>query len=543
MISALRMMATDRTVVLKTLEVILDMIDTSLELFKNFIAGLKDPWLWLFTTVAIVLLFVILAARFIARIAPFKNHQKVIWAIDIVFVPSLILCTEVVIKKIVGPETESLIRNIGLASASILWLVAAWLLTRGIKLFLWATTFKEKTGTESPLLVRSLVAAAIYVIALYGIWTSVFNREVTGLLVSTGIIAAVLGLALQSVLSDLFSGLAITIEGPYRVGDWIELSNGIIGKVVDITWRSTRLLSWNNSIYVVPNNVASSSIIHNYDQPEKPYAYWINVSVDADVPPTTVLQLLTEAALTCKSVIRYPLPAVRISDGTTQPFKYSVYVYFQDFPSHWAGRSDLFASIESHLSKAGISPATVKYEIDMREAPIEEIRKPDVPEHLRETNIFQPLSEDDIQTIAGACMIRTFPPGDMIIHKDDTDNSLYIISSGVVSILEKDDRGYSSELARLSTNDCFGEMSLLTGEPRSATVKALTPVETINVPKEALEPVLKAKPELSDKLAQVMADRRHETEKIIGARERELSDAPAKSYVARIRAFFGLGDG
>jgi potassium efflux system protein len=518
------------------------MFDTALEFFTNFIAGLKDPWIWLFVIIAIVLLFVILAARFIARIAPFRNHQKVIWAIDIIFVPSLVLCTEVVIKKIVGPEAESLIHKIGLASASILWLVAAWLLTRGIKLFLWTTTFKEKTGTESPLLIRSLVAAAIYVIALYGIWTSVFNREVTGLLVSTGIIAAVLGLALQSVLSDLFSGLAITIESPYRVGDWIELSNGIIGKVVDITWRSTRLLSWNNSIYVVPNNVAASSIIHNYDEPEKPYAYWVHVSVDADIPTAIALQLLTEAALTCKSVLRYPLPIVRISDGTTQPFKYSVYVYFQDFSSHWAGRSDLFASIESQLSKAGISPATVKYEIDMREAPVEKVRKPGVLEHLRETHIFQPLSEDDIQTIAGACTIRTFHPGDMIIHKGDTDNSLFIVSSGVVSILETDERGYQAELARLSTNDCFGEMSLLTGEPRSATVKSLTTVEAINVPKEAIEPVLKAKPELSEKLAQVMADRRHETEKIIGAREQKFSDTPAKSYVARIRAFFGLGD-
>lgn len=518
------------------------MFDTSLEFLKNFISGLKDPWLWLFVTIAVVLLFVILAVRFIARIAPFKNHQKVIWAIDIVFIPSFVLCTEVVIKKIVGPDAESLIHNIGLASASILWLVAAWLLTRGIKLFLWATTFKEKTGAESPLLVRSLVAAAIYVIALYGIWTSVFNREVTGLLVSTGIIAAVLGLALQNVLSDLFSGLAITIESPYRVGDWIELSNGKIGKVVDITWRSTRLLSLNNSIYVVPNNIAASSIIHNYDQPEKPYAYWAYVSVDADIPTTTVLQLLTEAALTCKSVLRHPLPTVRISDGTSQPFKYSVYVYFQDFPSHWAGRSDLFASIESQLSKAGISPAAVKYEVDMREAPVEKVRKPDVLEHLRETHIFKPLSEDDIRTIADSCLVRTFHPGEMIIHKGDTDNSLFIISSGVVSILETDERGYSAELARLSTNDCFGEMSLLTGEPRSATVRSLTPVEAINVPKEAIEPVLKAKPELSAKLAQVMVDRRHETEKIIGEREREHTDTPAKSYLARIRAFFGLSD-
>jgi len=516
------------------------MLNHLLELSKNFISEMKDPWMWLFVAAAGLFIFIILSSRFVARIAPFKNHQKVIWVIDIVFIPSFILCIESILTKIVGPETITFIRNIELVTASILWLVGAWLLTRGIRLFLWTTTFKEKTGAESPLLIRSLVAAAIYIFAFYGIWTSVFDREMTGLLVSTGIIAAVLGLALQSVLSDLFSGLAITIENPFSVGDWIELKDGTTGKVVDITWRSTRLLSWNNSIYVVPNNVAASSIIHNYDRPEKPYAYWTYISVDADIPFDIVTQFLLEAALTCKSVLRYPSPAVRLGDATTQPFKYMVYVYFQDYYSHWAGKSDLFSSIISYLSKTGISPAAVKYEIDTREAPIEEIRKLSILEHLRETNIFKPLSEGDIEIIAGSSEIKTFHPGEMVIQKDDTDNSLFIISSGVVSILEKDGGGQHMEIARLGTNECFGEMSLLTGEPRSAMVKALTSVEVINVPKEALEPVLKAKPELSDKLAQIMADRRARTEAFIDSRRRGISPETTKAYVTRIRSFFGL---
>ena len=159
--------------------------------------------------------------------------------------------------------------------------------------------------------------------------------------------------------------------------------------------------------------------------------------------------------------------------------------------------------------------------------------------HLHETNIFKPLSEGDIEAIASSSEIKTFHAGEMIIQKDDKDNSLFIISSGVVSILEKVSGGQHLELARLGTNEYFGEMSLLTGEPRSATVKALTSVEVINVPKEALEPVLKAKPELSDKLAQIIADRRARTEALIDSR-RSPSPETMKSYVTRIRSFFGL---
>jgi len=506
----------------------------------NFVSELKDPWLWLFVAIAGLLLFIILATRFVARIAPFKHHQRVIWAIDIVFVPAFIICTEHTVKRLVGPDSEILTKNIELAASSVLWLVGAWLLTRSMKLFLWATKFKEKTGAESPLLIRSLVAALIYVIALYGIWTSVLNREVTGLLVSTGIIAAVLGLALQSVLSDLFSGLAITIESPYRVGDWVEIGNGLTGQVVDITWRSTRLLSWNNSIYVVPNNVAATSVIHNYELPVKSYGHWVYVSVDSTVESARVLQLLTEAALTCRSVLNNPAPVVRFNDASTRPYRYMVYVYFRDFPSHWAGRSDLFSRIEFCLAKAGISPAAIKYDIDTREAPAVVMRKPDIHEHLQEIELFKPLAGEDIALIAGACEIRNYETGDMIIEKNDTDNSLFIISSGVVSVLDKFGGVQDMELARLGTNECFGEMSLLTGEPRSAIVKALTPVEAINVPKEALEPVLKAKPELSNKLARIMTDRQHKTAIFIDSRSRISSQGPTKSYVARIRAFFGL---
>jgi len=517
------------------------MMTSLAEFLNNFVSELKDPWLWLYVAVAGLLLFIIIAGRFIVQIAPFKNHKKVIWGLDIILIPSIVITLGYITKRIIGPDYEAIVQNIELATASILWLAGAWLVTRGLKIFLWTATFKEQTGAESPLLIRSLVAAAIYAVALYGIWTSVFDREVTGILVSTGIIAAVLGLALQSVLSDLFSGLAITIESPYHVGDWIEMENGIIGRVTDITWRSTRVLSWNNSIYVIPNRVAASSILHNYNMPEKPYAYWTHISVDSDIPPSTVLQLLTEAALTCRSVLTSSAPAVRISDATSQPFKYMVYVYFQDYPSHWAGRSDLYAAIESRLAKAGISPAAVKYDIDTREAPAGEMRKLSVVEHLKEIDIFRPLTDEDIELIADSCEMKSFNTEDMIIQRNNTDTSLYIISSGVVSVLGTDDWGRFMEIARLGTSDCFGEMSLLTGEPRSASIKALTSVEAISVPKEALEPVLQAKPELSDKLAHVMADRRHMTEVFIDSRSRQAaSTMPAKSYVTRIRTFFGL---
>jgi len=514
------------------------------ELFKLIGIELQDISVLLFFATAIGFLLIILACRMIGRIVPFKQHRKIVWMLDIVLLPTLILSIGLLLNKVIGFEVRDFSQDLRVLTTTLLWLVGAWLLTRGLELFLWTTGFKKATGSEPPRLLRGLVTIAIYVLAFYGILTFVFERPVTGLLVSTGIIAGVLGLAMQNVLSDLFAGLAITIENPYSLGDWIELKDGKIGRVLDISWRSTRLLSWNNSIYVVPNNVAASSIIHNYDLPDKRYAYWFYVSVDSEISLNIVRHLLLEAALSCKSVLKNPLPTVRVGDVTSQPFTYMVYVYFVDFPSHWAAKSDLFSCIQSSLARSGISPSAIKYEIATREAPIAEVKEPTIGEYLHRVPIFQTLSENEIEELASSCEIQSFDTGEMLIREGDSDSSLFVISSGVVSIVKKDSKGQHIELSRLGNSECFGEMSLLTGEPRSATAKAITYVEAIKVPKEALGMLFNMKPELSKELADIMATRRAQTEGLIDSKDMRSDSRSIKAYakevLSKIRSFFSL---
>jgi len=514
------------------------------ELLKLVGVELQDISVLLFFATVIGFLLIILACRLVGRIVPFRRHRKIIWMLDIVLLPTLILSIGLLLNKVIGFEAWAFSQDLRVLTTTLLWLVGAWLLTRGLELFLWTTGFKKATGSEAPRLLRGLVTIAIYILAFYGILTFVFERPVTGLLVSTGIVAGVLGLAMQNVLSDLFAGLAITIENPYSLGDWIELKDGTKGKVMDISWRSTRLLSWNNSIYVVPNNVAASSVIHNYDLPDKRYAYWFYVSIDSEIALNMVRQLLLEAALSCKSVLKNPLPIVRIGDVTSQPFKYMVYVYFVDYPSHWSGKSDLFSCIQSSLARSGISPSAIKYEIATREATIAEVREPTIGEYLHRVPIFQPLSENEIEELASSCEIQSFDAGEKLIREGDPDSSLFVISSGVVSIVKKDGKGQHIELSRLGNSECFGEMSLLTGEPRSATAKAITNVEAIRVPKEGLAPLLKVKPDLSKELAEIMAMRRARTEGLIDSKSMKSTSRSIKAYakevLSKIRSFFSL---
>jgi len=516
------------------------------DLIKLLGIELQDISLFLLITTTICFLLISLISRLIANILPFKNHHRLIWIIDVLLLPSAILVLNLLVTKMVGTDTQELIADINAVTAALLWLIGAWLLSRGLQLFIWKTVFINLTGAECPGLLRNLISIVIYILAVYGILTFVFKHPVTGLVVSTGIVAGVLGLSLKSVLADLFAGLALTVERPYKIGDWIEINDGTIGKVIDIGWRTTRLLSFKNSVFIVPNEHAINSVIHNYDMPEKLFSNWFNVSVDSNISPRLVQQLLLEAALNCKSVLDDPLPAIRIADASGQPFKYSVWVYFKDFSSHWAGMSDLFETIQTYLSQSGISPSAVKYEIASGEAEMCVVEELGMWEYLRRVDIFQPLSDEEVKKIAGFCESQIFLEGEAIIREGEAGSSLFVIISGIIAVLKQDDKHQDQEieLARLGVGNFVGEMSLLTGEPRSATVKAITPVTAIEVTKEGLQPLLKAQPDLSNKLAVIMAKRRFRTKEIVeshGAQHAsELMLAYARDILKKIKSFFSL---
>ncbi len=510
--------------------------------------GIELQDISLFLLIATVICFVLISliSRLVANVLPFKNHHRLIWVIDVLLLPSAILVFNLLVTKIVGTVSQEHIADVDAVTTALLWLIGAWLLNRGLHLFVWKAVFINLTGTECPGLLRNLISIVIYLLAVYGVLTFVFKHPVTGLVVSTGIVAGVLGLSLKSVLSDLFAGLALTIERPYKMGDWIEISDGTIGRVIDIGWRTTRLLSFNNSVFIVPNEHAINSVIHNYDMPEQTYATWFSVSVDSDVSPRLVQQLLLEAALNCKSVLDDPVPAIRVSDATGQPFQYLVWVYFKDYLSQWAGKSDLFESIQTYLSQAGISPSAVKYEIASGEAKTCVVEELGMWEHLRRVDIFQPLSDEEIKEIAGFCESQVFLEGQTLIREDEAGSSLFVIVSGIVAVLKQDDKDQNQEieLARLGVGNFVGEMSLLTGEPRTATIKAITPVTAIEVTKEGMQPLLEAQPDLTNKLAVIMAKRRFRTKEMIESRgtqhASELMLAYARDVLKKIKSFFSL---
>lgn len=490
-------------------------------------------------------LFVLVFIKLLKRVNAGTINTRISWILQLIFLPLMVISLESTIiffTDLKSADTGyACIRS---GSQTLLWIVFSWLMVRAVDIFVWKGIVRKRTGTEVPNLLIHFVSFIIYLLAVYFILTFVFNREVTGLVVSSGIIAGVLGLSMQSTLGDLIAGIALTIERPYRIDDWIELKDGTLGKVIDINWRSTRLRSWNNSMYVIPNGQAMSATLHNFSLPDRTYGYWFFVYLQPEVSPVLARRVLLEAALSCDSVLKEPTPVVRLSDAGERPYKYMVFVHFRDYPTFFASRDDLMMRIWSHCSKAGIMPPPITHNVSMFTGEQVEIKEPGLAELLEDVDIFHPLTEDEIQELINRMDIRSYRSGETIVLEGQTGDSLFVVAAGVVAVSHTGPEGRRVELARFGMGQYFGELSLLTGEPRSADVNALTDCQVIEFSMESLQPILKGRPEIMEELAQIMAKRRLSRETMLRVPHRmstsELLGSYANELLSGIKSFFSL---
>ena len=196
------------------------------------------------------------------------------------------------------------------------------------------------------------------------------DRVPTELFLSAGALAAVVAFAMQQTLGDLFSGIALSIEKPFKIGDWLRFSDGMEGEVTDINWRATRLRGWDNTTYVVPNGQLSQQSFTNLHGPEHLFAPWYLVKVSGDADPHDVKALLERAASHCDTVLQDPAPVARLMDGTSNPYTYMVWVHFFELPGDvcrprttlWRNPQDIEGRRPSDFGRNPRNPASRRWD-------------------------------------------------------------------------------------------------------------------------------------------------------------------------------------
>ncbi len=429
------------------------------------------------------------------------------WLIDFILVPPTIVLAGAVLRVLLrGAGMEELDPYVRNGSLLLTYMVSAWLIARGIDL--WVSDDKPAMAARrgATRLLRGLMYAAAVVVG-GTMFMAVEGYSITGVLVSTGVVAAVVALALQNTLSDLFSGIALSIEQPVRVGDWIKLEDGTIAQVVDITWRAVWLTSWPNTRVVVPNSRFAGQSFENLNEPTTSYAPWYEVRIPAEVPPAYALMLLREAVLRCKHVLPTPAPVVRLADATTIPYTYLVWVHFANYPSMFRGREEIFREIDTALRGVDVEPAPDIAEFRTRRSRMASVSLPTVASALRSMDVLSSLDDVEIQTLAQASRYFDVEAGQVLLREGEVADAMYAVVAGVLdaSVSGPDVAGVVSE--RLPAGQAVGQISLITGEPSAMTVTAATDATLVRIGLDALRQVVAQNPDLKDRLAQNVADR------------------------------------
>lgn len=176
------------------------------------------------------------------------------------------------------------------------WILGAWLCRSSLTLILRKTIFPNDYLPHSRRLFADLASGMVYIIAFVGIMDTVVKEPISAFLATSGVLAIVLGLALQNTLADVFSGIAISIESCFGPGDWITLNDDVEGEIIEVNWRATRIRTVANDMVVIPNSVIAKAMVRSHRRLNQPYVSSIALKIDSAIASAHIIKLLESAA-------------------------------------------------------------------------------------------------------------------------------------------------------------------------------------------------------------------------------------------------------
>src|SRR5271165_6535122 len=293
------------------------------------------------------------------------------------------------------------------------WLWAAWFFVALVR----AVVIFEGRPREGRL-IQDILSALIYLAAAFAIIAYVFDLPIQGLLATSGAIAIVLGLALQSSLNDVFSGLVLSLSHPYRPGDWIKFDGGTEGRIVELNWRATHVLTARQDLAIVPNSTIAKSKIVNLDYPSAIHGITIEVRLGA--PPEIGKTILEFALLNLKSVLDHPLPYISVVSIDARETEFEITFFVDRLDSDTDAQNELFDLISRHAVAAGARlapPKNAPYQ--PRDDATLNIKDPIPDTVLTLAGIFVSLTPDERTALAAKLKQASYEKGDVLVKSDD----------------------------------------------------------------------------------------------------------------------------
>jgi small-conductance mechanosensitive channel/CRP-like cAMP-binding protein len=428
---------------------------------------------------------------------------------------------------------------------------AAAILDGLIRQFYWHGHLKRRRNRDTPALIQDIVTVTLLLLGLaLGFWWQA-GLTLTGIAAASGAVAFVLGIALQPVIQDLFSGLSINFDGSYTLGEWItvysdQMPEPAYGRVTGINWRTTFITTEDGRRIMVPNRLITSNPVANHSRAPAAKQLSVDVEVEIRVPQDRVIDmLLGEAMKAVRSagLVRHPAPDVLVKKLTADAVIYEV--RFHHSPA------EITPAVAKSIVMRALHEAVQKSELPLPVTQVELTQPPNLEfpfgaKEIREALCGVPLfrdalDEQQLELLGNQCRLIEFPAGAVLMRQGDQAAAMYVITEGAANITLTTPDGALHEVAVSAAGDVTGEMSLMTGAMRSASVTAATRVRALEITRNDIKQLLDQEPELYQRFAATLAKRQRELDAI--AQRHADAHQVETDILTRMKAFFSRSFG
>lgn len=325
-----------------------------------------------------------------------------------------------------------------------------------------------------------------------------FDFSLRGLVATSGVLAVILGLAIQSSLNDVFSGIVLNATAPCAIGDWIKIDT-TEGKVIDINWRATHLITLQGNIVIIPNSVIAKAKIINNNRPAKLHGISILIEVSVSERPETVLIALNNALMGMSILLKDPKPSTMVKTVSMNSVQYEVAAFVDEVGKKRVATNTLYDLCYRHLAAAGVEIKPLGININHQADVFDRKKK-----LLSFVRLFQLLNHQEIMFLSNNMTAHLYEPGDVILSPDAVADYLLIIASGVVAV-ESITSNNQTGGVRLSPGDSLGGASVIAGIPISLTAKVLIPTVVYHLDKQIIGTLITEYKDAGEKLCQMLS--------------------------------------
>ena len=438
------------------------------------------------------------------------------------------------------PWRDAAVKHLGALSLFLGVFVFLALLRR----YFWEGWFEKHSQVKAPKFLSQLVGLVIVVLAGLVVMSVIYGQSIQGAVFGSTVVVGIVGFAMQDLLGNIIAGIAIEIGKPFKPGDWLVVE-GKHAEVIEVNWRSTRLRD-NDSIYIdIPNKTIAGATIVNLTYPTREHAIRLTVGFDYGVPPNFVKDCMVRAAASAPGVLTKPAPKVFLKDFADSAILYEIKFWLEEESRF----NDIVDAIRTNVwyeaQRNGI-----RIPFPIRTLHLEKPKPVALPamEAARTSAKKQPflqlLDSEQTDKLLASARLQRFGRGERVIEQGADGGSMFMLLRGEASVLVNAN-DCETQVATLRDGDYFGEMSLLTGEPRSATIMAHTDCEMWEIGKDVLGEILQQNHTLVENLSDLLAKRRLENEGLLASAQpasvmQEKHRQYRASFVSKLKSFFEL---